>query len=58
VKVLSTEQQGDLQQLIEQISNFDGLDHSIKAELVYWSIELKPKRVKKVKLFVDTMSQV
>lgn len=50
MKVLSTEQQTDLQKLIENLSDptfqVDVQDH---AQLVYWSLELKPKRVRKSK---------
>jgi hypothetical protein len=48
MKVLSTEQQTELQQLIDKLTDstyqMDNEDH---AALTYWSIELKPKRVRK-----------
>ena len=53
MKTLSTEQQVELQKLIEEVTHlYQGLmttptDLELKAQLNYWAIELKPKRVRK-----------
>lgn len=54
MKTLSTEQQLDLQDLIQGLSN-TGTDLSMdeKARLSYWAIELKPKRVRKKLAITD-----
>ena len=42
-KMLTTEQQTDLRTLLEGIK---GLDAATQAQIVYWSLELKPKRIR------------
>lgn len=56
MKVLSTEQQEDLQTLINSIPRHN-LDFGTANQLDYWSIELKPKRIRKKVLTqaVDTV---
>lgn len=46
MKVLTTDQQNELRTLIEEVSNILS-DSGVKAQLSYWAIELKPKRVRK-----------
>lgn len=47
MKVLSTEQQVELQEFLEELRFTNGLSSVQGATLNYWSIELKPKRVRK-----------
>lgn len=48
MKTLSTEQQVELQKLMNDLlSNDSNLDHTQKAVVAYWELELKPKRVRK-----------
>ena len=60
MKTLSTEQQIELQKLIEETINlYQGLmtspaDLELKAQLNYWAIELKPKRVRRREKVLDT----
>ena len=51
MKVLSTEQQTELQELLENIAkeNLFSLQGEWQTDLQYWAIALKPKRVRKVK---------
>lgn len=52
MKTLTTEQQQDLQALFEALKLeflFDNVSLPTKSEIEYWSNELKPKRVRKVK---------
>ncbi len=52
MKNLSTEQQADLQKLITDIGEMfpDTLGPEILAQVNYWAIELKPKRIRKKKV--------
>lgn len=57
MKLLTTEQQTQLRQLLETVMEYEGAEgfnEEFKSELAYWAQELKPKRVrKKVDLIVD-----
>jgi len=54
MKVLSTEQQTDLRELLVRLTE-DGYQADLgdMAQLEYWAIELKPKRVRKKKEIVQ-----
>lgn len=49
MKVLTTEAQQDLQELLDALATAENLGTSIEqhANLAYWAIELKPKRVRR-----------
>ena len=53
-KMLTTEQQTDLRTLLEGIK---GLDAATQAQVVYWSLELKPKRIRTPKAKVAENNQ-
>jgi len=46
MKLLSTEQQNDLRELLEKVGSNN---IETEAELQFWRIELKPKRIRKKK---------
>ena len=47
MKTLSTEQQVELQALLDKVAAFQSFDNETNAQINFWSIELKPKRVRK-----------
>lgn len=49
MKVLTSEAQAELQQLLTQLTGSQSLDHEVNAQVNYWAIELKPKRIRKKK---------
>lgn len=54
MKVLNNEQQTELRELLESLEGF-GAD--VQAQINYWAIELKPKRVRKNnKVFNEVVS--
>jgi len=51
MKLLSTEQQNDLRELLEKVGSNN---IETEAELQFWRIELKPKRIRKKQNILDT----
>lgn len=47
MKLINTEAQVALQEVLAKLADHPGLSIAEKAELKYWAIELKPKRVRK-----------
>lgn len=60
MKTLSTEQQVELQELIQSMHDHfpDAYPSIVKADLAYWAIELKPKRVRRREKVLDTETEV
>lgn len=53
MKTLNTEQQQELQSFIQGVAESGVLPLGLQAQANYWSIELKPKRKKKVNKLVE-----
>lgn len=47
MKLIKTEDQTSLQEILAKLVDHPGLSIAEKAELKYWAIEMKPKRVRK-----------
>lgn len=58
MKTLSTESQIELQELLTKILQDVSLDSETSAQLNYWAIELKPKRVRKKNILESTTNVV
>ena len=56
MKTLSTQQQEDLQKLVQFAGDGDLFATDVRAQFNYWAIELKPKRIRKK--IVDTTVEV
>ena len=47
MKLLSTEQQKELQALLHELDAEDCVPSQLKGLVTFWALELKPKRVRK-----------
>lgn len=60
MKLLTTEMQAELQAILSELAVSADVSVTMQANLKYWSIELKPKRVrkKKAEIILDTHVEV
>ena len=50
LKLLTTEKQEDLRNFLESVDQHGIVPVTLKSELAYWLLELKPKRVRRNKI--------